>query len=94
MAKSKRTATADMLNASALDAQFDGQTADSVESKPKGRTADDRPKDRITLRLYTDTLALLDLLKADARKHQRGATFGEVVEEAIIDLAKKYDISM
>ena len=88
----KRQKTKDLLNSSpALDAQFGGPSAAEVAQAEEAPPAK-REKDRITLRLYTDTLALLDALKIDARKHGRPATYGDVVEEAILDLARKYDL--
>ena len=84
----KRQQTKDKLNSSAIDAQFDGP-AQNEDVK-----AEKRPKDRITLRLFLDTLALMDALKIDARKNGRGVTYGDVVEEAIKDLADKYHISV
>ena len=84
----KRQQTKDRLNSSAIDAQFDGP------AQREDVKAEKRPKDRITLRLYLDTLALMDALKIDARKHGRGVTYGDVVEEAIQDLAEKYHINV
>jgi len=89
----KRQQTKDLLNApasGAIDAQFGTISESSPTPQPEKPAK--RAKDRITLRLYVDTLALLDALKIDARKNGRPANYGDVVEEAILDLAQKYGL--
>jgi len=49
-------------------------------------------KVRTTINLGTDTLALLDALKVDARKNRRKATYSDILDEAIRELAKKRSV--
>jgi hypothetical protein len=49
-------------------------------------------KVRTTINLGTDTLALLDALKVHARKNRRKATYSDILDEAIRELAKKKSI--
>jgi hypothetical protein len=56
---------------------------------------DTNEKVRTTVKLYPDTLALMDMLRAQAkrdRKLGRKATYSDILDEAIRDLADKRGI--
>lgn len=49
-------------------------------------------KVKTTINLSSDTLALLDALKINARRHRQKATYSDILDEAIRELAKKKGI--
>jgi hypothetical protein len=73
------------------------QPADQVQAatpakKPAEDTKAPQPqseKIKTTINLSSDTLALLDALKIDARKQRRKATYSDILDEAIRELATK-----
>lgn len=77
-------------------AEQSAQTGEAVqqstedESQPSAEEATaKREKVRTTVRIYATTYGMMEALKVYERRQGNKATYSDILEEAIIDLAKK-----
>ncbi len=55
----------------------------------------EKPKKvRTTVTLYPETLATMEMLKVDARRQGEKATYSDILDEAILDLARKKGVAL
>ena len=69
--------------------------AEAVAPRPRGRPPTGVIKERMTVNLSPRSLQILESLRYRARmKGQRGATFSELLDEAVALLAKHYKLKL
>jgi hypothetical protein len=83
------------------DTQSEERRATSARSAPREAREEPDPatpeklkKVRTTVTLYPDTLALMELMKVQARRDGARATYSDILEEAIVDLAEKRGLEL
>ncbi|MDQ4078349.1 MAG: hypothetical protein M3220_19145 [Chloroflexota bacterium] len=77
---------------------FQKEPAGQPESEQEEGAAEveaPKPKKvRTTVTLYPDTLATMEMLKVEARRQGEKATYSDILEEAILDLARKKGVEL
>ncbi len=72
----------------------DEEGAPPVASETTPAVSEKMDKVRPTITLYPSTLATLELLKVHARRGGKKATYSDIFEEALSDLAAKWNVRL
>lgn len=80
-------------NESDLPANSDGDPSPPAAKSHVPESGTDK-KIRTTVTLYPQTLAAMESLKVQARRQGQRATYSDILEEAILDLARKRGVEL
>lgn len=70
------------------------QQEPTEQGEPQAAEPPKPRKVRTTVTLYPDTLAMMEMLKVEARRQGQRATFSDILEEAILILAERKGVTL